>query len=224
MIIPRKNFARIRTNTWVYYDACQRGYVDFLNLTEKIVPHSAEEYVHDEEQDDVRWRCNIAGLQTVIFSAMCFEAAVFEYAADRLGDAYVRDHLDKLDVLSKWVIALRLVAGFELRKDRAPYAAFKQTVVARNQLVHSKSEPMDFINLDRQIEKLEIESKKHTDSIHTAYRALLLMSLELESALGTGEHPLPSFADDRNVNLRVPPRLMPIVHECRETVKRGGGA
>jgi hypothetical protein len=75
---------------------------------------------------------------------MCFESAIYEYAGDHLGDAYVQDHIDKLDVLSKWLIVSRLVTGYELRKDQAPYAALKELVSARNKLVHSKSESLDF--------------------------------------------------------------------------------
>lgn len=50
--------------------------------------------------------------------------------------------MDKLDTLSKWVVVPRLVSGYKLQKDRAPYAALKALIAARNRIVHSKSEPV----------------------------------------------------------------------------------
>jgi hypothetical protein len=39
----------------------------------------------------------------VVFTAMYFEAFIYDYAASCLGDKYSKDHLDKLDFLSKWI-------------------------------------------------------------------------------------------------------------------------
>lgn len=143
---------------------------------------------------------------------MCFESAIYEYAADHLGDAYVKAHIDKLDVLSKWLIVLRLVAGYELRKDQAPYAAFKALVAARNELVHSKSRPLDFENVHEHLTWMNAYNEKHAAAVTNAYRALLL--------IGVLHNPLPSYNPEVALGLHIPLRLKHVVSECRATVWR----
>lgn len=218
MQIQRQNFARIGTLTSVFADACERGYDQFIELSEKIKRVEPSEY--DPEFDEANRLRDIAGLQTIVFSGMCFESAIYEYAADHLGDVYVKDHLDKLDVLSKWVIVMRLVAGYEFQKDRAPYGALKGLVSARNKLVHSKSEPYDLENPRDQINRLLAEEKKLFLAVHNAYRAIPLVSLELESALGPLNNPLPSFDPEVSPLLEIPKNLQQAVSECRLILSR----
>ena len=220
MNLPRLNFARILTLTSMYEEACERGYDDYLFCTERIIQIGEVDY--DPEQWELRR--DIAGLQTIVFAAMCFESAIYEYAADHLGDAFVQDHLDKLDVLSKWLVVLRLVAGYELRKDHAPYGALKALVSARNRLVHSKSEPVDHTNFHAQLIRARAHEEKHDTAVHNAYRALLLMSMDLESAIGVAENPLPSYNPEVALGLNIPLRLRPVVSECRAIIRRARGS
>ena len=218
MNLPRLNFARIGTLTYLYADACERGYDDYLACNERIIEIGEVEY--DPELWELRRRYDIAGVQTIVFAGMCFESAIYEYAADHLGDAYVKDHIDKLDVLSKWLIVLRLVAGYELRKDQAPYAALKALVSARNGLVHSKSRPLDFENVHAQLIWMNAYDEKHDAAVTNAYRALLFMSMDLESAIGVLHNPLPSYNPEVSPGLHIPLRLKPVVSECRAIVCR----
>jgi hypothetical protein len=218
MNLPRLNFARIRTRTFLYADGCQCGYNDYLARHERISEIREVEY--DPHLLELDRRCDIAGIQTIVFASMCFESAIYEYADDHLGDKYVKDHIDKLDVLSKWLLVLRLVDGYELREDRAPYSAFKALVSARNRLVHSKSAPVDFENLQSQLIRVKADDEKHVAAVHNAYRALVLMSVDLESAIGVLHNPLPSYNPEVTLGLQIPLRLQPVVSECRTIVCR----
>jgi len=218
MNLPRLNFARLGTLTFVYADACERGYDDYLSCNERIIEIGEVEY--DSELSELSRRCDIAGLQIIVFAGMCFESAIYEHAADHLGDAYVQQHIDKLDILSKWLIVLRLVAGYELRKDQAPYCALKALVSARNRLVHSKSKPLDFEHLHSQLTRANADDEKHVAAGHNAYRALVLMSMDLESADGVLHNPLPSYITESSFSLRRPLRLKPVIDECRTIVFR----
>ena len=214
----RQNFARIKTLTYLYMDACERGYDDYLNLQEKIDAIGKVEYHPD--LSELKHRHEIAGIQCIIFSAMCMESAIYEYAADHLGDDYVKDHIDKLDTLSKWVVCLKLIAGYELRKDRASYSALKGLVSARNKLVHTKSEPMDFDNFVAQLDRAKREEEQHNLAVRDAYRALVLMSEELEIALGPINQPLPSFNPQVALMRETPKRLVQVVADCRGVIHR----
>lgn len=214
MNIPRQTFARIKTLTYLYADACGRGYDDFLEYTDRIREIGEVEY--DPKLDEAERRRDIAGLQAIVFAAMCFESAIYEYAANHLGDSYVQEHLDKLDVLSKWLVVLRVVAGYEMRKDRAPYGALKALISARNRLVHSKSEPIDFDNIESQLARVRADSEKHNAAVHNAYRALLLMSMDLDAAIGVENNPLPCYDPKVALPLEIPTRLKSAFYQCRE--------
>lgn len=222
MKLPRLNFARVQTLTLLFADGCERGYDDYLACNERIIEFGEVEY--DQQLWDLERRRDIAGLQTIVFAGMCFESAIYDYAADHLGDEFVRNHIDKLDVLSKWLIVLRLVAGHELRKDHAPYGALKALVSVRNKLVHTKSKPFHFENVQSHLTQMDAYNEMYVAAVHNAYRALLLMSMHLESTVGVLHNPLPSYDPKVALGLRIPLRLQPVVSECRDIISRARDA
>jgi hypothetical protein len=170
-IATPETWARINSHTGLFADIAQRSYLDFLSLAARLGEIDPEDI---DTRDDVGHQHDIASVQTILFAAMAFEAAIYDYAALHLGDKYVREHLDKLDVLSKWIVCLRLIAGYELPKERAPYAALKRLVGARNRLAHSKSERFEGESPQAQLERLKAESERHWEDVHTAFRAIVL--------------------------------------------------
>jgi hypothetical protein len=216
MAIARpETWARIKSNTYLFADIAQRSYVEYLSLNARLEEIGAEDA---EMMHDVVHRRDSASVQTILFAAMSFEAAIYDYAALHLGDKYVRDHLDKLDMLSKWIICLRLIAGYEIPKERAPYAALKRLVGARNRLVHSKSELIGGPNTPAQLERARAEIGQRWEDVHTAFRAIVLMSSELERVIGIEACPLPLFNESLVSTLEIPESLRPIVGDCRRIV------
>ncbi len=76
-----------------------------------------------------------------LFAAMCLESFIYEYAASNFSDTYAKKYLDKLDLVSKWVVIPRLVLGKEFPKDSQSFEHLKEIRSERNNLVHSKSRP-----------------------------------------------------------------------------------
>ena len=75
----------------------------------------------------------------VIFSALAAEAYINDYAARRLSPAFVKAHIEKLDLQSKWVLVPQLITGHRFPKERHAFALLRELVRARNLLVHPKS-------------------------------------------------------------------------------------
>lgn len=140
-IEPIESYARTGCFSYIYADVAEKGYSDYLKYSSEVKRFGDVEY--DERLVELKHLQSVAGLQTIVFSAMCFEAAIFDFASVHLCDDYVKDNLDKLDLLSKWVVVLRFVFGIELRKDEAPYGLLKNLIQARNKLVHAKSESIE---------------------------------------------------------------------------------
>jgi hypothetical protein len=58
-----------------------------------------------------------------------------------LGDTYFERYVDRLDLLSKWVVVPRLISGHEIDRGGRAYELLKQLIRRRNELMHPKSVP-----------------------------------------------------------------------------------
>ncbi|MBL9199959.1 MAG: hypothetical protein JNL39_05595 [Opitutaceae bacterium] len=101
--------------------------------------------LQSKTHDETAWRAadNLAvrsAISCVVFCALSLEAQIYDFAARYLGDGYVAQHLDKLDLVSKWLVIPLLVTGREIDKSGAAYGQLKVVVKARNGLVHYKSD------------------------------------------------------------------------------------
>ena len=81
---------------------------------------------------------------SICFSAMALEAFIYDYAARNLGDGYVSQYLDKLDLTSKWLVVPRLVTGSAIDPGCQAIYLLKDLVKTRNRLDHSKSKNASF--------------------------------------------------------------------------------
>jgi hypothetical protein len=97
----------------------------------------------------------------VVFSAMAIEAYIYDYAARHLGDTFVKDHLDKLDALSKWVIIPELVTGKEMPRNENWRERLNRLVKVRNSLIHHKSSDLPSVlqNSGNYLKKLDAETE-----------------------------------------------------------------
>jgi len=93
----------------------------------------------------------------IVFSVMYIEASIYNFAAIYLGDQYVTKNLDRLSLLSKITVVVRLVTGKDISVETQAYENLKRLLKYRNSLVHSKSRPlMDADAMYKYQEKNEI--------------------------------------------------------------------
>ena len=90
-------------------------------------------------------------LIVVIFCATSLEAYINHYAISNLSKSYLKTYLDKLDLLSKWVVIPRLTTGTQLDAGSSALQDLSWLITLRNKLVHYKSR------------KIEIDDIKETD-------------------------------------------------------------
>lgn len=76
---------------------------------------------------------------TVVFSAMCLEAFINDYAAACLGDPDFYDNFDKLSTISKLQLIAKFIWKDDLDKSQAYYCRLKRLFKERDAIVHSKS-------------------------------------------------------------------------------------
>jgi hypothetical protein len=117
-----------------------------------------------------------SALVVIVFSAMAIEAYIYDYAARHLGDAFVKDHLDKLDILSKWIIIPELITGKEVSRHQKWYLLLKNLIKTRNSVIHHKSSepPASPSDVEKYLHKL----KEADSSIYeTARQSITLLGI-----------------------------------------------
>lgn len=112
----------------------------------------------------------------IVFSAMCLEAFIYDYGASHLGDKYIKENLDKLDLPSKFIVITKLVTGKDFAKGGHAYEGLKRLARDRNRLVHFKSKKFKLTEMDKASEfhdKLNAELKESMyKSVNTVRQVL----------------------------------------------------
>jgi len=117
-----------------------------------------------------------SALIVIVFSAMAIEAYIYDYAARHLGDVFVKDHLDKLDTLSKWIVIPELVTGKELSRHQKWYMLLKNLIKTRNSVMHHKSSepPASPSDIEKYLNKL---NKADSSIYETAMQSITLLDI-----------------------------------------------
>jgi len=208
-------------DSWIIADSMVETYAEIAEeafgcfLFEKGNPIPKPQWPSDATAyDQQEARKNVAGIKTIVFSAMALEAAAYEFALIQLGEPLAKTYLDKLDVVGKWVVIPRLVCGRSLREDGPAINGLKGLVAARNALVHHKTKEWDRAGKAEKAMRQRWVSFE-ADQVPNAFKTLILLSLELNAVLET-DGPLPPFETGW---IHATPRnslVEQVVHRCRE--------
>ncbi len=87
----------------------------------------------------------------VVFSAMTLESFINEYSIKSLPKNIFKNHLDKLSLLSKFIITPKLNGGSEMNTDCQEYQDLNWLIKLRNDLVHFKFKSYDVQMLTKDI-------------------------------------------------------------------------
>ncbi len=209
---PKECMSRVGSLSRVYFNISQEEYIKALEFD--LIDTSS---LDEEERYKTSDESTRHAVKAIVFSAMCLESAINDYAGWQLGDRYYESHLDSLDVVSKWVVIPKLVCGKELPKSGASFSALKKLVQARNQLVHNKSrdfEPSDQSHAKSVVDK----NKKFEDDFKNSLKALYLMSMEMDYIVGQFHNPLrtldPAFTSSRDI----PELAKPLFDQCKNII------
>jgi len=134
-------YARISSFS-TFTEVAREHFVKFSDLEQKrrIFLENLEQ--DNQELTSIEREIGKAGIIVIVFSCMAAEAQIYDYAARHISDSFAREHLDKLDTYSKWLVIPRLVTGKEISKNAKPLQLLKSVIKLRNEIVHSKSQPL----------------------------------------------------------------------------------
>lgn len=212
----RDTYIRVDTMADTYAEIAEEAFGQFLSATAN--PVARPELPHDYAYaafDDHENRKSVAGIKTIVFSAMALEAAVFDLAAIQLGDKVAKDYLDKMDLMGKWMIVPRLICGRSLREDGPAVNGLIGLVKARNALVHHKSMEWDNAGkADRAMMDRWVTFEK--DQVPNAFKTLVLLSLEIDAVLESFLGALPYYGKEIFNDTPRTPEVEKVLRRCRE--------
>jgi hypothetical protein len=209
---PRDSSARINTLYNIYFDIAQEEYVKCLNV--EAVDTSG---MHEGEKSELSYQATGHAIKAIVFSSMCVESAINDYAGTQLGDGYAEKHLNNLDVLSKWVVIPKLVCGKSIDKSGPAFNALKKLIKARNKLVHNKSKELNPSdpNLSEYLAKSEIDFKSDFEN---SLKALYLLCMEMDFVLGQMHNPIKTLDSAFSPGLEIPEQVKDVFNNCKNIV------
>jgi hypothetical protein len=135
-----------------------------------------------ERLTEQQWQ---AAMIAVTFAGMTLEAFFYDYAADALGDQYVKDHLDKLDLPSKYVVYPKLVCGTAPNKGEHTFELVRNLTRLRNDLVHAKSKAFPLGQLDAAADHYDEYHARLDKGADDAIECVLAVMREFDKLHGT---------------------------------------
>lgn len=210
---PRNFSARTEVLGGTYFKIAETEYCECLRI-EQI----NDEELSEEEKSILDGKATQAAIKAIVFSAMCVEASINNYAGAQLGDSYFNKHLASLDVISKWVVIPKLVCGKSIDKSCAAFDSLKQLIKARNSLVHNKSYEMNISDPVSFMEKINKRKQNFEDDFSNSLRALYLLSMEMDYVTGQRHNPLITFNKKFRPFIEIPELAKPLFNACKDTV------
>lgn len=104
----------------------------------------------------------LASMVAVVFSSLALEAFINDYAGERLTKSYFENYLDKLDLVSKWIVVPRLIHRKQLATGGRGMNLLRHLTALRNKLVHYKSKVKTVSQLDWQRDWVNIEDARES--------------------------------------------------------------
>lgn len=221
---PYKPWAREFALSVQFLDICEESYVQYIDLQRTLdqrleeIRTAGEDHEYFEDVELMETRLTSLGIKSIVFAAMTAEAVIYDYAAIYLGDGFVKAHLDKLDLVSKWVLVPRLVGGKSIRKNGLAYERLKKLASARNRLIHHKSVPFSFDEAAH-AERLKRQAR-FEEEVDNSYRALVFLALEMESLFGPEANPMIGVSPNVERSPEPSTEVATIQGECRALFER----
>lgn len=208
-----KNFAEIAEDSFESYLVAKENYIPMPDNEDPSAHFISEKELYE------------ASFKTIVFAAMACEAAIFDLAAIQLGDDYVDKYVDKLNLVSKWVVIPKLICGKSMNIKGPGLNSLKELTYARNALVHLKSLPVKMKGIEESVKKAEKQIGKIINTTENAYKTVVLLSLELNRLLGTPAGVLPFYEarteiDGFSKNSNRSESLIKIINRCRQIDSR----
>lgn len=160
---------------WMYYQTCHDHVREYENICESMEKHRSsgeERYIIELNLAALYEKRERSVTIPIVYSAMCLEAFIYDYGASNISDSFMKKHIDKLDLPSKYVIVTKLVTGKDFPKQAQAYEGLKKLVKDRNKLVHFKSRKYDINDIKGIMDYHDEMNEYLSDAMYSAYHTV----------------------------------------------------
>jgi len=196
-----QEFSR-RSNTHLYVEIALENFNIAIKAEKEIIEITNDTKIIDVEKNyysfEPERKSYKHSVTTVLFTSMAIEAYIYDYACRNLSDNHTKTYLDKLDIVSKWVVVPKLITGKEFPIERQGFQLLKSLFKYRNSLVHFKSTNFSVKDIEDLQKKSENSFRMASESIRTL--------IELEKDLST-------------IDKDEPTKFFLNINECEESLK-----
>ena len=141
-----------------------------LQLNTSEAEKSTDDFVDRvAEKND---RIGLLTLVVVVFCATSLEAYINQYAINKLSKNYFKTYLDKLDLLSKWIVLPRIITGKQLDIGSKSVQELSWLISLRNKLVHYKSRKVNVEDLKTDDFLWSEDAKRAIDTVKNIAKEL----------------------------------------------------
>ena len=120
-------------------------------------------------------------LIVIIFCATSLEAYINHYAISRQSKNYFKAYLDKLDLLSKWVIIPGITTGVQLDAGSKALQDLSSLITLRNKLVHPKSRKVEIAKIKVSDFLWEEDARRAIETVKNVVKELSKIDKEIDS-------------------------------------------
>jgi hypothetical protein len=126
-------------------------------------------------------------IKCIVFSAMCVESFLNDYAAMRMGDSDFYDNFDKLKPIGKFQLIANFVLKSEFDKSKSYYSLLKDLFRLRNGFVHNKSQEADIFGFSslEEAEAFQKESMASADFLKMSESDRKEVDLDIKNAMNS---------------------------------------
>jgi len=166
--IRHPDYYRVAKSNYRVIEALKRQH-DALQLTLE------SKEISDQDVNRLAEKNNAIGehaLIVVVFSAFTLEAYINDYGITRLSKKYFSNYLDRLDLLSKWLVVPRLLTGKQLDPGSRAMQEVTWLVAIRNKLAHYKSKTVTVLDVQESDFIWAEDAQRAVEAVRYAVEAL----------------------------------------------------
>lgn len=115
----------------------------------------------------------------VVFTITALESYIYGYATRSLGEKYAKRHVEKLNLISKWIVVPKLVTGKEIPSDHKGITMLRKLVKARNHIVHLKGKNLNPDDWEMQKATIIKHDREIVEASVSAFRCVGELGREL---------------------------------------------
>jgi hypothetical protein len=146
---------------------------------DRLLEYLSGENLEDKELSRYVETAQAQAAITVVFTTIVIESFIHNYAARKLGENFAKKHVEKMALLTKWLIIPKLVTGKDIPSDHRGLELLSKLVTARNMLVHLKGKNIPWDSVPDDLSNLRGSYRELISAGLTAFECMGLLGKAL---------------------------------------------